>query len=86
MSDLNQKLYSLNRQQEEEQTLALASRLGLQYVDLVGYSFATEIFSLFPAAQLALPALMATALTLPPDIFIWILSTISGAAVTRFEV
>jgi len=53
MVDLEQKLYSLRRQDEEEQTRALAGKLGLQYIDLVGYPFATEIFGLFPAATMA---------------------------------
>ncbi len=49
MVDLNQKLYSMRRTEEEEQTWALASKAGLQYMDLVGYPFAAEILMLFPA-------------------------------------
>src|SRR5579863_6800116 len=40
----------------------------------------------WPAAQLALPALMATTRTLAPDAARFSLSTIRGAAMTRFEV
>ena len=49
MVDIDQKLYTLRREDEEEMTVALAKRLGLQYIDLVGYPFAPEISSLFPA-------------------------------------
>ncbi|MCX6812422.1 MAG: GspE/PulE family protein [Candidatus Berkelbacteria bacterium] len=52
MTDLNQKLYTINRQDEEEQTFALAKSLDLEYVDLVGYPFAADIFTLFPATEL----------------------------------
>lgn len=47
MVDLDKKLYSMHRQQEEEQTVAKAKSANLPYVDLVGYPFATEIFSVF---------------------------------------
>ncbi len=40
----------------------------------------------WPAAQLALPALMATTRTLPPVALRCCLSTMSGAAITRLEV
>lgn len=48
MVDIDEKLFTLRRQDEEEQTVALAKRLGLQYIDLVGYPFAAETYSLFP--------------------------------------
>lgn len=49
MVDLDQKLFNLRRQDEEELTKALADRLGLSYIDLVGYPFAAELYLLFPA-------------------------------------
>lgn len=49
MVDIDQKLFNLRRQDEEELTQALASRLGLAYIDLVGYPFASELYMLFPA-------------------------------------
>lgn len=49
MVDLDKKLYSMHRREEEEQTAAKARASGLLYIDLVGYPFASEIFSTFPA-------------------------------------
>ena len=50
--DINQKLYSMRRQEEEEQTADLAAKFGLQYIDLVGYPFALDIFTLFPLEEM----------------------------------
>ncbi|NCN26086.1 hypothetical protein CO019_00195 [Candidatus Berkelbacteria bacterium CG_4_9_14_0_2_um_filter_42_30] len=52
MVDIEQKLYSLRRQEEEEQTEALAKKLGVAYIDLVGYPFASEIFTIFPVEEM----------------------------------
>ncbi|MCX6810511.1 MAG: GspE/PulE family protein [Candidatus Berkelbacteria bacterium] len=49
MVDLDQKLFNLRRQDEEELTQSLAAKLGLPYIDLVGYPFASELYLLFPA-------------------------------------
>ncbi|MEI6144042.1 MAG: GspE/PulE family protein [Candidatus Berkelbacteria bacterium] len=49
MVDIDQKLFNLRRQDEEELTQALAARLGMGYVDMVGYPFASELYMLFPA-------------------------------------
>ena len=49
MVNINQKLFNLRRQDEEELTEILATRLGLPYIDLVGYPFASEIIMQFPA-------------------------------------
>ncbi|MEI8060958.1 MAG: GspE/PulE family protein [Candidatus Berkelbacteria bacterium] len=49
MVDIDQKLFNLRRQDEEELTQALAARLGMGYVDMVGYPFAPELYMLFPA-------------------------------------
>jgi len=49
MVDINQKLFNLRRQDEEELTQALAARLGMIYIDLVGYPFASELYMLFPS-------------------------------------
>ncbi|TSC93661.1 MAG: type IV pilus assembly protein PilB [Candidatus Berkelbacteria bacterium Athens1014_28] len=49
MVNLDRKLFSMRRQDEEEQVQALSRQLSLPYIDLVGYPFAAEIFSIFPA-------------------------------------
>jgi len=50
--DIDEKLFNLRRQDEEELTLALSKRLGFPYIDLVGYPFATEIFTIFPVEMM----------------------------------
>lgn len=52
MVDIDKKLYTMRRQEEEEQTAAKAQAAGLPYIDLVGYPFASEIFSVFPAEEM----------------------------------
>lgn len=52
MVDLDKKLLSLHRADEEEKTLELSKRLGLQYIDLVGYPLAPDLHLLFPYLDL----------------------------------
>lgn len=51
MNNIDQKLFSVNRQQEEKHTKELADRLGMPYADLLGYPFAESIFEVLPLAE-----------------------------------
>jgi len=53
MVDINKKLLDLHRQDEEESTKLLATKLGIEYINLVNYPFASDLFTLFPAEDLS---------------------------------
>lgn len=48
MTDIQQKLYALNRAQEERHTEELAKKLNLPYIDMLGYPLVEEILNLIP--------------------------------------
>lgn len=48
MSNIDNTIYRLNRDQEEQHTKARAQKLGMQYVDLLSYPLVKEILELIP--------------------------------------
>lgn len=48
MVDINRKLFSLNREQEERHTQELAEKAGLPYINLSDYPVAPEVLNIIP--------------------------------------
>ncbi len=49
MADINNRLFALNRVQEERHTEETAQRIGIPYIDLSNYPIAPEVLAIIPA-------------------------------------